>query len=349
MFTFNPMHYNNNNNNNNNNNIQSSPAMSTPYLDSSNMDTPFLDNFCADTPPFFDTALDISPYLMYASFANNHQQVQNSKDVFIAGYLDGHENSDIAKLTHDPLKFNGDPSVLLIDKSKTPYLSYPSPSTAESKPSPTIKLETVTEEDSDSLFPPLNSSQQSMNTESQLNRDISLDQLLGFDPSSPLSEDDSEDYVEEEPQQQKKDEKPLEQEQPRKRKASDDDTAVISNTFATKKTKTSSAKNGSVAKKPKETKIYHCPMCPHVSKRRYNLTTHIKTHDKNRVKEFDCLHEGCNKSFDRRHDRDRHLATVHQGERSYKCSDCKSHFSRRDALNRHLVQKHDYDENDFAE
>ncbi|KAL7315127.1 hypothetical protein PS15m_006620 [Mucor circinelloides] len=347
MFTYSPFQYNNNNNNITMNNYQSSPAMATPYLDSSNMDTPFLDNFSADTPPFFDTALDISPYLMYASFANTNQQNNNSKDVFIAGYLDGHENSDIAKLTHDPLKFNGDPSVLLIDKSKSPQLSYPSPAAAEAKPSPTVKLETVTEEDSDSLFPPLNSSQQSMNTETQSSQDFSLDQLLGFDPSSPLSEDDSDDYVVDEETQQRQ--KPVEQQHSRKRKASES-TAASSSTPSTKKTKTSSAKKGTTtAKQNKSVKLFQCPLCPHMSKRRYNLSTHMKTHDKNRVKEFNCLHEGCQKSFDRRHDRDRHLATVHRGERSYNCSECKSHFSRRDALNRHLVQKHDYDEEELAE
>lgn len=349
MFTYNPIQFNNNMNMNIN--YQPSPAMVTPLLESSNMDTPFLDSFSADTPPFFDTALDVSPYLMYASFADTHQQNNNSKDVFIAGYLDGHENSDIAKLTHDPLKFNGDPSVLLIDKSKSPHLSYPSPAAAEPKPSPTVKLETVTEEDSDSLFPPLNSSQQSMNTDTQSSQDVSLDQLLGFDPSSPLSEDDSDDYVvdEEAQQHQKKEEKPVEQQQSRKRKASES-TAASSSAPSTKKTKTSSAKKGAITvKESKSAKLFQCPLCPHMSKRRYNLSTHMKTHDKNRIKEFNCLHEGCKKSFDRRHDRDRHLATVHRGERSYNCSECKSHFSRRDALNRHLVQKHDYDEQDFAE
>lgn len=334
-----------------NNNYQPSPAMVTPLLESSSMDTPFLDSFTADTPPFFDTALDVSPYLMYASFANTSQQNNNSKDVFIAGYLDGHENSDIAKLTHDPLKFNGDPSVLIIDKSKSPYLSYPSPAAAEAKPSPTVKLETVTEEDSDSLFPPLNSSQQSMNTETQSNQDVSLDQLLGFDPSSPLSEVDSDDYVvdEEAQEHQKQNEKPAEQQQSRKRKASESAAASSTAPF-TKKTKTSSAKKGALTvKETKPVKLFQCPLCPHMSKRRYNLSTHMKTHDKERIKDFNCLHEGCNKSFDRRHDRDRHLATVHRGERSYNCSECKSHFSRRDALNRHLVQKHDYDEQEFAE
>ncbi|KAL0146370.1 C2H2-type zinc finger transcription factor [Mucor lusitanicus] len=326
MFTYNPIQFNNNMNMNIN--YQPSPAMVTPLLESSNMDTPFLDSF------------NVSPYLMYASFADTHQQNNNSKDVFIAGYLDGHENSDIAKLTHDPLKFNGDPSVLLIDKSKSPHLSYPRQLPQNQSHLPQLNWKTVTEEDSDSLFPPLNSSQQSMNTDTQSSQDVSLDQLLGFDPSSPLSEDDSDDYVvDEEAQQHQKKEESL------KRKASES-TAASSSAPSTKKTKTSSAKKGAITvKESKSAKLFQCPLCPHMSKRRYNLSTHMKTHDKNRIKEFNCLHE----EFDRRHDRDRHLATVHRGERSYNCSECKSHFSRRDALNRHLVQKHDYDEQDFAE
>ncbi|CEP16093.1 hypothetical protein [Parasitella parasitica] len=339
----------------------SSPSMATPYLDSSNMDTPYLDNFSAETPPFFDTASDVSPYLMYASFAiNQHPQNINPNDVFIAGYLDGYENSDIAKLAHDPLKFNGDPSVLLIDKSKSLHLSYPADAAAESKPSPTVKLETVTEEGPDSLFPPLNSSQQSMKSENRATQDVSLDQLLGFDPSSPLSEEDGQDYTDQETRQVKQetqeDDKHAQQQHSssRKRKAPDTAATASGRSSSAKKTKTSTSsfKKGTApktAKEPKEPKLHKCPLCSHVSKRRYNLWTHVKTHNKDRIKEFDCLHPGCPKSFDRRHDRDRHLATVHRGERSFNCPDCKSVFSRRDALSRHLIQKHDYDENDLAE
>ncbi|KAI8091309.1 uncharacterized protein B0P05DRAFT_503977 [Gilbertella persicaria] len=276
--------------------LGTSPTMNTPYLDSS-IDTPFLDNHSsADTPPFFDTLTDVSPYLMYASFGlANLNMYLNKEDDICARYLEHHEN-DISKLTHDPLKFNGDPNLLLLDKSKASV-----PTHTVTKPSPTLKLETVTEENSDSLFPPLNSSQQSINTDVKY-EDLSMDELLGFDASSPLSEDMGSEYEEEEDQKQEK---------------------------------------------PKEPKLHYCPLCDHVSKRRYNLDTHIKTHDKNRIKEFGCPQ--CHKAFDRRHDRDRHLATVHRGERSYACSHCATHFSRRDALNRHLVQKHEYDENDFIE
>ncbi|KAI7867138.1 hypothetical protein BDF14DRAFT_1688831, partial [Spinellus fusiger] len=67
--------------------------------------------------------------------------------------------------------------------------------------------------------------------------------------------------------------------------------------------------------------------------RRYNLGTHIKTHSKDRQKDFTCFI--CTKGFDRKHDCDRHIATVHLGERSYACTHCTSSFSRKDALSRH--------------
>jgi uncharacterized C2H2 Zn-finger protein len=346
-------------------NDTASPSMGTPYLDSS-VDTPFLDTNSADTPPFFDMTSDISPYLMYASFGvpslqqynNNGPLNGDNKDVCIARYLESHEQNDIAKLTHDPIKFNGDPSLLLIDKTKSPFMSsYQIPTKTETKPSPTVKLETVTEEESDSLFPPLNSSQQSIN-ESKFDKDImSLDELLGFDATSPLSESlDEEEAKDEKAQtqsQQTREATPVKQEtsteesSSRKRKASS--TAVSETTVKRKKTTTVATKNKTIKKvaKPKQVKLYECPLCDHVSKRRYNLSTHIKTHDKARVKEFDCSQ--CSKSFDRRHDRDRHLATVHRGERVFNCSDCGSHFSRRDALNRHLIQRHEYDETDLIE
>jgi predicted RNA-binding Zn-ribbon protein involved in translation (DUF1610 family) len=367
--------------------IGSSPTISTPFLDSSStIDTPY-----NVSSPFFDTAADFSPYLMYASFGtpfnNNNISMNNNgvrnlndnkDDVCIARYLDGHESNDLTKLAaHDPLKFNGDPSLLLLDKSKTNnYTPVRNNHHTARKPSPTIKLETVTEEDSDSLFPPLNSSQQSAAYSPIMKNDhyedMSFDDILGFDAGSPLSESNGEDsdnlYEEEAQQSQSQQQQPAqhqhqvkeeakeeaststEQTASRKRKASSSSSATTSATATAAKKRRSSANIiPSAAKKSsaatEETKMYQCPLCDHVSKRKYNLSTHIKTHDKARVKEFDC--PNCPKSFDRRHDRDRHLATVHRGERSYSCDHCTTHFSRRDALNRHLVQKHDYDEEDF--
>ncbi|KAI8365499.1 hypothetical protein EDC96DRAFT_443512 [Choanephora cucurbitarum] len=339
-----------------------SPTMNTPYLDSS-FDTPFLDNHSsAETPPFFDTLSEISPYLMYASFGlpslnSMNMYAANNKDDICATYLDP-ENS-IAKLTHDPLKFNGDPNVLLLDKSKAGTSAIHTHTVPTKKPSPTLKLELVTEEEADSLFPPLNSSQQSINTDAQF-EDVTWDKILGFDASSPLSDslesDDSDLYQEEEDEEAHsnkseareastsvKEESSRQPQESRKRKACTDD---ITNEI-NKRKKTDNKNTKRSAKKPKEAKLYYCHLCDHVSKRRYNLGTHIKTHDKSRVKEFGCPQ--CPKAFDRRHDRDRHLATVHRGERSYACSHCATHFSRRDALNRHLIQKHDYNESELVD
>ncbi|OAD79684.1 C2H2-type zinc finger transcription factor, partial [Phycomyces blakesleeanus NRRL 1555(-)] len=67
--------------------------------------------------------------------------------------------------------------------------------------------------------------------------------------------------------------------------------------------------------------------------RRYNLTTHVKTHDKQRIKEHGCTF--CDKAFDRKHDRDRHVATVHHNKRTFTCKICPTSFTRRDALSRH--------------
>ncbi|GAA5816297.1 hypothetical protein MFLAVUS_009823 [Mucor flavus] len=140
----------------------------------------------------------------------------------------------------------------------------------------------------------------------------------GEEPEGVNDDDDEENEVEDEVEEEEV--KPI---RPRKRKAEESSTA-------TKRRKKVAAE------------VFKCPFCEHSSKRKYNLTTHIKTHDKKRVKEFTCSQ--CQKGFDRRHDRNRHLATVHRLERAHVCNHCPAHFSRGDALNRHLIHKHGYDE-----
>ncbi|KAG1455302.1 hypothetical protein G6F56_007101 [Rhizopus delemar] len=237
-----------------------SPRISTPNLDQ-NVDTPF--------SPFCDT-FDLPHY------ANLNQ------DLSVENYL----NWSYASPT---VEFNGNPSELLIDKSKTPQL-------------PACQFDTNNNNNNDGLFPPLPSQPVEV-------KEDEFQTLV--DLGSPLSDFEME-------QEPKKTEPPV--------------------VVAKEKKKTTKKK---IAKKT--TQNFSCPHCGHVSKRRYNLGTHIKTHDKNRIKEFGCTE--CPKRFDRRHDRDRHLATVHHGERSFVCKDCSLHFSRRDGLNRHLAQQHE--ENDF--
>ncbi|ORZ20316.1 hypothetical protein BCR42DRAFT_369947 [Absidia repens] len=85
-------------------------------------------------------------------------------------------------------------------------------------------------------------------------------------------------------------------------------------------------------------KRYGCPICRRKFSRRYNLNTHIRTHNVNRIKEFEC--DVCGFGFDRKHDRDRHMVSVHRGERDYSCNQCAATFCRRDALARHALKSH---------
>ncbi|GAA5804131.1 hypothetical protein HPULCUR_009617 [Helicostylum pulchrum] len=185
---------------------------------------------------------------------------------------------------------------------------------------------------------------------STLNGDPNLliDQIFGI--GSPLSsvedeveedgeeadtaieqEDIEEQEQEEEKQEEVDEEEEKEEEKPvRSRKRKAEESSAGTSTTTTKRRKKVAAK------------VFNCPFCAHSSKRKYNLTTHMKTHDNNRVKEFICSQ--CQKGFDRRHDRNRHLATVHRLERAHVCNHCPAHFSRGDALNRHLIHKHGYDE-----
>ncbi|KAG0940825.1 hypothetical protein G6F57_005405 [Rhizopus arrhizus] len=293
-------------------NMGASPIVTTPFLDE-NIDTPY-------SPPFFDT-FDLP------SYANALNQ-----EILVGNYLnDWHEHGAIAQ-------FNGDPTELLIDKSKTPQLSVSKFSFTPAQKS-----------DHEGLFPPLQSSKNTIDIKPEPVEDEFRDLL---DLGSPLSEEMEplEEEQEQEEQEAVKEEKPVKEESSlkenilvdenpmeekpkkrgRKRKQQDDEEKP--------------PKKRPSAKKSPGSRLYPCPYCDHVSKRRYNLSTHIKTHDKNRTKEFECPQ--CLKRFDRRHDRDRHLATVHRGERSFTCKECSVHFSRRDGLNRHLASQHE-DNDDY--
>ncbi|KAJ1536529.1 hypothetical protein HK096_009951 [Nowakowskiella sp. JEL0078] len=82
-------------------------------------------------------------------------------------------------------------------------------------------------------------------------------------------------------------------------------------------------------------KIFSCPVtgCGQTFTRQFNLRTHAKTHDPDRIRPFQCA--SCPKQFCRQHDLDRH-ATVHTKVRAFRCVYCARPFTRKDAMNRHI-------------
>ncbi|SPO27555.1 uncharacterized protein UTRI_04407_B [Ustilago trichophora] len=117
-------------------------------------------------------------------------------------------------------------------------------------------------------------------------------------------------------------------------------------------------------------KRFPCPKCDKAFARAYNLNTHLSTHDPdpNRSKPFACPYPSCKseggRSFSRKHDLQRHVASIHENEaepgihgdpeqviggdtgglvslglgtpgKKFRCDNCGRSFVRRDACNRH--------------
>jgi hypothetical protein len=74
-----------------------------------------------------------------------------------------------------------------------------------------------------------------------------------------------------------------------------------------KENKSAPAKSSSSGE---DKKLFECHLCVFTSRRGCNLTTHIKTHDPNRVKEFIC--PKCEKRFTRKHDQESHFTNAHK-------------------------------------
>lgn len=128
-----------------------------------------------------------------------------------------------------------------------------------------------------------------------------------------------------------------------------------------------SSDNGGPAKR------FQCTQCERAFARAYNLNTHLATHDPDpsRSKPFPCPYPSCKtdggRSFSRKHDLQRHVASTHENEpepitntigengvrqtgalaslglgtpgRKFRCDDCGRAFVRRDALKRHQCTK----------
>lgn len=340
-----------------------SPCLDTPYLDSSSMNTPYtpFTPATAFTPNL--AAFQASPH--FSPFIEGEGDFNN--DISVANYLDGFKKQPSADLfkdlglpQHTPhdhhqanaaATFNGDPSQLLLDKNK------------DWQPQEDVASA------ADSLFPPL-APDEAYDVKPSYDHLDHIDAFLeNFDfndaahhDNSALDDMNHDDHRESSQQSSAKsspysdnyDDMPSnnnagddqdDDKNNKKRKAlsqDDDDEEATSSEQDEKRAQPKRKR----AKHPRrstsgDAKKFECATCHQVFNRRYNLNTHEKTHDKARFKEFGCY--VCEKRFDRKHDRDRHISTVHHGERLFACRDCESAFSRKDALTRHLVQKHGHD------
>ncbi|TPX55119.1 hypothetical protein PhCBS80983_g05584 [Powellomyces hirtus] len=97
-------------------------------------------------------------------------------------------------------------------------------------------------------------------------------------------------------------------------------------------------------------KVYPCPLapCSKTFTRKYNLLTHISTHNPHRPRPFIC--EDCDKRFLRHHDLERH-ETVHSKTKAFSCPNagCTKRFTRQDAVRRHLKNTKCRDPNETDE
>ena len=82
-------------------------------------------------------------------------------------------------------------------------------------------------------------------------------------------------------------------------------------------------------------KLYPCPKCSRPFSRKFNMESHLTTHDPHRVKPFLCDYLGCGHRFTRKHDLKRHVNGIHKCEKQHRCPHCEKTFARKDAWKRH--------------
>jgi hypothetical protein len=174
-----------------------------------------------------------------------------------------------------PAPFNGNPALLVIDKTKVPEL---------------YKNTTIDDKESPSLVTgdKLSTDSQDRDVVNQENRDPQANQPPPTNKKRP------------------------------KRKAG----CLEMDTQVKEQDGSSTKRRKNVLKSRKENKsapasisgqdkkLSKCHLCTFTSNRRFNLTTHLKTHDPNRVKEFVCSE--CKTEFTRKHDLERHVTNVHK-------------------------------------
>lgn len=340
-----------------------SAAAAVVAADESPMNTPFLDDSCINTPftPYtvltpslaqFQNSSYCSPFI--ESSVNPSLSITDSHhdDIQVANYLKNDmswdqstdlfaptpaiTSTDISPEFLDSIEpFSVDPIQLILNSNAVENTIVPSSVDASSQP----------------LFAPLPSQDNSCSLNSNRQPDESFnshdfDPNSLFDPTGLLDDDYFKNFLDLTP------ESPVEQPLPantpviakqlesadvvvsKKRKHEDDK-------INKKSRRVKVSPTDPVVEKSQDERKFICNICDAHFSRRFNLGTHIKTHIKDRNKEFGC--RLCTKSFDRKHDLTRHVATVHNHERAFGCKKCTSAFSRKDALVRHCLQKHNYE------
>ncbi|KAI9028345.1 hypothetical protein CLU79DRAFT_738916 [Phycomyces nitens] len=284
-----------------------SPILKTPLLE---QDTPL--STC--TPLFMSTPL------------HHHDTYLN--ETYFPSYL------DTPLLPDKPsIEFNGDPFQLLIDKSKAGSVHYQA-------------------HQSDSLFHSLSSVRESI-----VDYDESDDEKISvFDKLGEIAYEDTQDQCQPTESQKQEDEPNNSSEEPSYLSFGQESSHLTSHDFTSRSRSLKRKQREDGDEEPSEPeqkmpknkaikKPYQCHLCKARFSRRYNLSTHVRTHDKQRIKEHRC--DICEKAFDRKHDRDRHVATVHHGKRTFGCKTCSTSFTRRDALSRHMQVRHNEDPDHF--
>jgi hypothetical protein len=285
-----------------------SPMMNTPFLDNSCMNTPF-------TPAtvFTPSLAQFQTYSPYIESSLN----QTQDDIQVANYLKNdipwQDNTTVDLFAQTPLISSTDVSSELLNSVET------------FNGDPNQLVLNTTDNSYDPLFPPLPSDDTTSSY--SLNNNIQADQSFNV----TLFEDDCFDGIFDLQDEPSTMQPPVPVVEPVSKKRKNQDS----------KTSTKNKRAKVTPSNDQDDRKFECDICHATFNRRYNLGTHIKTHDKNRSKDFAC--HLCKKPFDRKHDLTRHIATVHNHERAYSCKECSSAFSRKDALVRHCLQKHNYE------
>lgn len=84
-----------------------------------------------------------------------------------------------------------------------------------------------------------------------------------------------------------------------------------------------------------------CSLCASTFGRRCELKRHVaEVHTQNGARRFRCTHPACNKSFTRRDALAKHHVVKHQGKRRFICPTCSEKFTSRYDLSRHTIRVH---------